>query len=126
VTGSLLAVLAVAMGIPAAVDLYFGNPDWQVFAVSAGFTLFAGVALILTSRGSRTHFTLRHGFLMTTVIWVALTLFGSLPLMFSEMNLTFTDAFFESMSGITTTGSTVIVGLDTAPPGILLWRAMLQ
>lgn len=126
VTGSLLSVLAVAMFIPAFVDLYFGNPDWQVFAVSAGFTCFAGVALILTSRGGRPHFTLRHGFLMTTVIWLALTVFGSLPLMFSEMNLSFTDAFFESMSGITTTGSTVIVGLDHAPPGLLLWRAMLE
>ena len=63
---------------------------------------------------------------MTTFSWLAMTLFASIPFMFSEIKLSFTDAFFEAMSGITTTGSTVITGLDAAPRGILLWRALLQ
>ena len=63
---------------------------------------------------------------MATGAWVVIALFGSLPLVFSELEMSFTDAFFESMSGITTTGATVITGLDTSPPGILFWRAILQ
>jgi trk system potassium uptake protein TrkH len=114
------------MVLPALADAVAGNPDWRVFAASGACTLFTGIALVLASRGPRSRFTLRHGFLMTTSSWLVLTAFGALPLAFSELDLNFTDAFFESMSGITTTGSTVITGLDAAPPGILLWRAILQ
>lgn len=126
VIGVLLAALAVSMMIPAAVDAIHGNPDWQVFALSSGLTLFVGVAMALTSRAKNFRFTVRQAFLMTTFSWIALTIFAALPFKFSELGLSFTDAFFEAMSGITTTGSTVITGLDTAPPGILLWRSMLQ
>ncbi|MCW8835933.1 MAG: TrkH family potassium uptake protein [Rhodospirillales bacterium] len=126
VIGVLLTILAVAMCIPAGVDLYYGNPDWQVFVLSAGCTLFVGVILILSCRGFRGKFGVRQGFIMTTAIWVSMTVFGALPLVFSELNLSITDAFFEAMSGITTTGSTVISGLNGAPPGLLLWRAILQ
>ena len=126
IVGTLLATLAVAMCIPAMVDAAVGNPDWQVFAVSAGLTLFVGVSLTLTSSSGKVSLNVRQAFAMTTISWLALTVFASLPFMFSELNLSFTDAFFESMSGITTTGSTVIAGLDSAPPGILLWRGILQ
>ena len=63
---------------------------------------------------------------MTTLAWVVLALFGTLPFMMSTTRLGFTDAFYEAMSGLSTTGGTVIVGLDHAPPGILLWRALLN
>jgi trk system potassium uptake protein TrkH len=126
VTGILLATLAASMAIPAAADAVVGNPDWQVFAVSAGVTMFVGVSLALTTRTGGTRLSARQAFVMTALSWIALTVFASLPFAFSELNLSFTDAFFEAMSGITTTGSTVITGLDTAPPGILLWRALLQ
>ncbi|MGB0747459.1 MAG: TrkH family potassium uptake protein [Magnetospiraceae bacterium] len=126
VIGILLTILAMAMVLPAVLDLAGGHPDWQVFAVSAGCTLFVGVSLILANRGTTRRFNLRQGFIMVTFSWLALTLFGALPLAFSELDMSFTDAFFESMSGITTTGSTVIVGLDSVPPGLLLWRAILQ
>ena len=63
---------------------------------------------------------------MTTLTWVALTVFASFPFMFSERDLSFTDAFFEAMSGLTTTGSTILTDLQSLPPGILLWRALLQ
>ncbi|MDH5188091.1 MAG: TrkH family potassium uptake protein [Rhodospirillaceae bacterium] len=126
IVGTLLAVLAFAMCIPAIVDAASGNPDWQVFAVSAGLTLFVGVSLTLTTSSEKVGLNVRQAFAMTTLAWLALTLFAALPFMFSELQLSFTDAFFESMSGITTTGSTVIIGLDTAPPGILLWRGILQ
>ncbi len=126
VVGILLATLAVAMGIPALADAAVGHPNWQVFALSAALTLVVGGALVLTNRARGIRLTIRQAFVLTTASWVVLAAFASLPFAFSDLGLSFTDAFFEAMSGITTTGSTVISGLDSAPPGILLWRALLQ
>ncbi|MDA0341964.1 MAG: TrkH family potassium uptake protein, partial [Proteobacteria bacterium] len=127
IIGLLMSLLAVAMGLPAIADLATGSSDWQVFAGSAAVSLFVGVSLMLTTRtGMHTHLNLRQAFLLTTMSWVAVAAVGALPFAFSELDLSVADAFFESMSGITTTGSTVIAGLDSTPPGILLWRALLQ
>jgi len=126
VIGILLSTMAIGMCVPAAVDLYLGSSDWQVFATSAGLTLFIGVGLALTNQAPNIRLTVRQAFVLTTLSWIVLTVFAALPLSFSELNLSYTDAFFEAMSGVTTTGSTVIAGLDTAPPGVLLWRSMLQ
>ena len=126
VVGLLLATLAVVMCIPAIYDYAIGHSDWEVFAVSAGTTFFVGVTMALTTRTNNMKVTIRHAFLITTTSWLALTIFASLPFAFSDLDMSVTDAFFESMSGITTTGSTVIIGLENAPPGILLWRALLQ
>lgn len=126
ILGILISTLAVAMLLPAMVDVAVGNTDWEVFAMSSGFTLFVGAMLILTNRVSAARLVSRQAFLLTTLSWIALPAFGALPLHFADLNLSYTDAFFEAMSGITTTGSTVIVGLDLAPPGILLWRSLLQ
>ena len=126
ILGILLCVLAVAMAIPAVVDALVGHPDWQVFTASAGTSLFVGVSMILTARSGWTSFSLRQAFVMTNLAWLVIAVFGALPFAFSELELSVTDAFFESMSGVTTTGATIIVGLDDAPPGILLWRAILQ
>ena len=126
IIGILLSILAVAMVIPAIVDLAIGHADWQVFAAAAAVTLFTGVSMVLTTRSGWGGFTIRQAFLMTNLAWLVTAIFGALPFAFSELELSFTDALFESMSGVTTTGSTVIIGLDTAAPGILLWRAILQ
>jgi len=126
VIGILLSVLAAAMLVPAGVDLVYGNPDWQVFLASAAVTVFVGVSLVLTSRTGWEGFNIRQAFLMTTLAWVSIALFGALPLAFSGLGLGLTDAVFEAMSGVTTTGSTVMSGLAEAPPGILIWRAGLQ
>ncbi len=127
VVGILLIILALFMAPPMVADLAAGHSDWQVFLAASAVTLFIGVSLLLMNRAPGfAEITGRQAFLLTTVVWIALTLFAALPLMFSELELDFTDAIFEAMSGITTTGSTVIVGLDYAPPGILLWRAILQ
>ncbi len=126
IIGHVLTILAGSMFVPALVDRLVGNPDWRVFALSATLTMFAGVGLVLASRGQGMRLSLRQGFLMATLIWLVLPLFAALPFHYSVLRLTFTDAFFEAMSGITTTGSTVITGLESLPPGILLWRAILQ
>ena len=126
VIGLLLTTVAVLMGLPAIADAVTGHSDWRVFAASAGVTLFIGVTLMLSTRTGGVQFNLRQAFIFTTLSWLVIATFGALPFAFSGLGLSYTDAFFEAMSGITTTGSTVIVGLDNAPPGILLWRALLQ
>ena len=118
VIGILLATLAVAMVLPALVDGAAGNPDWSVFAASAALSLFIGVSLVIGNWAPHFQIEVREVFLLTTLAWLIAAGAGALPMAFSALHLSFTDAYFEAMSGITTTGSTVIVGLDAAPPGI--------
>ena len=128
--GGTLVALACAMVFPVGVDLWAANPDWRAFAISAGVTGAAGLGLAAIGRGGiRGGLTLRQAFVLTPATWTAVALFAALPLYISDyaqLRDSFTNAFFESMSGLTTTGSTIIVGLDAAPPGVLLWRAILQ
>ncbi|MFZ5609983.1 MAG: TrkH family potassium uptake protein [Pseudomonadota bacterium] len=126
VNGLLLVMLGAGMAAPAAVDLAFGNPDWRVFLAAAALTVFVGGNLMLAYRTGSDRLDLKQAFLMTTAAWTLIPAFAALPFVFSELSLSYTDAYFEAMSGITTTGSTVIVSLDQAPPGLLLWRAVLQ
>ena len=88
--------------------------------------MFIGVMLVLMTRGNVRNISIRQAFVLTTVVWVVIPCFAALPLAFADLQLSYTDAFFEAMSGLTTTGSTVMLGLDFTPPGILLWRALLQ
>ncbi len=126
VIGLLLTILSGGMLVPAIIDVQAGHRDWQVFAWSGAVGIFAGLSMLLSARGPNMGMNVRQAFLLTVLTWLVLPAFGAVPLALSELELTYTDAFFEAMSGITTTGATVIVGLDTAPPGILLWRGILQ
>lgn len=114
------------MLLPAAADRLVGNPDWRNFLTASGATAFVGGCLVLANRGKVTTLTRQQGFALTTASWLLICAFGALPLVLSDYRLDYADAFFETMSGLTTTGSTVLVNLDKAPPGILLWRALLQ
>ena len=125
--GLLLCTLSVFMLIPGFVDYILGDEDWAAFLVSSFITLFVGAGLYLSSRESNSeHLELRQAFLLTNSAWISISIFGSLPFLFSNLNLNFIDAFFESTSGITTTGSTIIPNLEQVSYGILLWRALLQ
>ena len=126
VLGWLLSVLGAAMLIPVAVDLADGNSDWTGFLAAAVITGFVGVSLVLTTRGVPLVLRRQQAFLLTTLAWVASAFFSALPFMLSDYRLDLADAVFETVSGLTTTGSTVMTGLDTAPPGLLLWRSLLQ
>ena len=126
VVGVLVATLGVAMLIPALYDLAIGHEDWLIFTVSAMVTLFVGISLAFANRGTTERFNLKQAFLLTNLSWLSLTAFGALPFAWSELQMSYTDAFFEAMSGITTTGATVISNLKDAPPGLLLWRGLLQ
>ena len=126
VIGILLTTLSISMLLPAIVDALHGNQDWIVFTISSLTTLFIGVMLLLSNQQRNFRLELKQAFILTTLSWLILTSFAALPFVFSELGLTYTDAFFEAMSGITTTGSTILTHIDTTPPGILLWRSLLQ
>ena len=114
------------MWLPAIADAVAGHPDWKIFLGSSLVTMFTGLGLTFANRSPVTSLSARQAFVLTTLAWTVIAAFGAIPFALSELGLDYTDAFFEAMSGITTTGSTVITGLDDAPPGILLWRALLQ
>ena len=125
--GLLLCTLSVFMLVPAIVDFFLNSRDWPAFLASSFITLFVGAGLYLSSRGNKSeHLELRQAFLLTNFAWISISIFGSLPFLFSELNMSFVDAIFESTSGITTTGATVILNLEQTSSGILLWRALLQ
>src|SRR5690606_38112417 len=97
------------------------------FLVSALITGGCGGALLLAYRlPQQTELGVRQSFLLVSLAWILLCAFATLPLMLAPPHLSFTDAYFEAMSGLTTTGSTVIVGLAEQQKGVLLWRAMLN
>ena len=125
--GLLLCTLSAFMLIPAIVDFLLNSSDWPAFLASSFITLFVGAGLYLSSRGNKSeHLELRQAFLLTNFAWISISIFGSLPFLFSELNMSLIDAIFESTSGITTTGATVILNLEQTSSGILLWRALLQ
>lgn len=112
---------------PAIVDFVFHDFDWQVFMSAACICIFVGVSLILTNlRAPMIALTIRETYVLTASSWILLALFSALPFAMSNLSLSLTDAFFEAMSGLTTTGATVLTGPQLAPVGILLWRAILQ
>ncbi|RLQ89471.1 TrkH family potassium uptake protein [Notoacmeibacter ruber] len=114
------------MLLPGAVDLYVGNPDWRVFAMTSFIVAGLALALILATRGPAPRPSIRLAFLVVNILWVTLSFAGAMPLYFSSLPIDFVHALFESVSAVTTTGSTVITGLDELPPGLLLWRSLLQ
>lgn len=126
VIGLLLSIMSVSMFIPMLTDLYHGSSDWRVFFLCITMTAFFGGSLVISSAQENFTMNVRQAFLLTGSSWVVLGTFAAFPFYFSNLQMSMTDSFFEAISGITTTGATVIIGLDNAPPGILLWRAILQ
>lgn len=127
VIGLLVAFLGLSMLVPMMVDLWQGNGHAGVFAEAAMITVLTGGLVALASANSVAGgMNTRQTFILTSVVWAVLPLFGAIPFMQGATEAGFTDAYFESMSGLTTTGSTVFAGLDDLPEGLLLWRSMLQ
>ena len=123
--GLLQIVLGLSMIIPILTQLLYNETD-AGFISSGIISIVFGMLFFLSNLDHDKKINLQQAFLLTSLSWLSIAIFGSLPFIFSELNLKIVDAFFESMSGITTTGSTIITNLDEMPKGILLWRAMLQ
>jgi trk system potassium uptake protein TrkH len=127
IVGLMIAALGALMLIPAAVDVLAGQPEAEAFLSAGLLSMLVGAMLALATRNSLGRsLSVRQAFLLTIGIWVLVPLFGSLPFMLGATQARFVDAYFEAVSGITTTGSTVFVGLDNLPPGMNLWRGMLN
>ncbi|ABV94142.1 Trk system potassium uptake protein [Dinoroseobacter shibae DFL 12 = DSM 16493] len=127
VIGLLVAALGASMLVPMALDLIAGNGHWPAFLESAILSgLVGGLTAIACANGVGDRLNIQQTFLLTTGVWLALPVFAALPFVFGATEARYVDAFFEAMSGLTTTGSTVFTGLETLPPGLLLWRGMMQ
>ncbi len=123
--GLLLCVLAAIMMLPAIVDIADGHSGWRVFFGSSVFTFFIGGLIVLIAYDDKPmSLGIKQGFLLTTLSWLLLPAFAAVPLV--GLGMSYPDAYFEAMSGLTTTGSTVLTGLDKLPRGVLLWRALLM
>lgn len=125
--GIILMTLSGFMVVCGLVDLYYGSDEWKTFIISAMITLFVGGALHLTCKSKTEGLSVSQGFIFTSLAWLAVPLFSSLPFyLYPDFFMSFTDSFFEAMSGIASCGATVMIDLNNAPKGILLWRAVLN
>ena len=123
--GILQIILGVSMSIPIITQIIYNELDSSFFGAGI-ITIIFGVLFFLSNLDHDKKLNLQQAFLLTALSWLSIAIFGALPFIFSSLQLSITDAFFESMSGITTTGSTIITNLNDSPKSILLWRAILQ
>ena len=123
--GILLIVLGFSMLAPYAMQLVY-NEKSHSFVSSSFVTIFIGILFVLANLEKEFKLNLRQTFLFSALAWLMVAIFGSLPFLLSPKEFTFSEAFFESMSGITTTGATIITDLDNSPKSILLWRSLMQ
>ena len=123
--GILQIILGIFMLIPVIVQFFYKEIDSSFFGASI-VTIIFGTLFFLSNLDHEKKLNLQQAFLLTSLSWLSIAIFGSLPFIFSYVEFSFTNAFFESMSGITTTGSTIISNLENMPRGILFWRAILQ
>ena len=125
ILGILQIILGVSMIFPIIMQFIFEELDSSFISASI-ITIIFGTLFFLSNLENDRKLNLQNAFLLTSLSWISVAIFGSLPFIFSDLNLSVTDSFFESMSGITTTGSTIITDLNSAPKAILIWRAILQ
>ena len=123
--GILLIILGVAMIVPVVFQLIYNEFD-STFITSGIITITFGILFFLSNIDHLKLINTQQAFLLTALSWLSIATFGSLPFFFSGLNLSITDSFFESMSGITTTGATILNNIESSPKGILVWRSMLQ
>ena len=123
--GILQIILGIFMLIPIIAQFFYNEIDSSFLSASI-VTIIFGTLFFLSNLDHEKKLNLQQAFLVTALSWLSIAIFSSLPFIFSNTNFSITNAFFESMSGITTTGSTIISNLESMPKGILLWRAILQ
>ena len=126
IIGLLISTLGCMMIIPALFDLFSNHKNWSIFASTGIISFLMGITIILAFKNKNTKIGSRETFLLSVLSWIFLASISALPLYLSNLSLSYTDAFFEATSGITTTGSTILTNIENASNGILIWRAILQ
>ena len=126
VIGLMSSALGILMFIPMLVDILDEGRAWQAFGISGGITTLFGALLATITYSPNPTLRARGAFVLTVFAWLTLAILSAMPFLFEPINLSITDALFEATSGITTTGSTILTGLDNMPRGVLMWRALLQ
>lgn len=127
ILGMLLMVFSLTLFSPIAISLWYGDGEYPAFILAFAITIISGALLWMPVANQKTELQTRDGFLITSLFWLVLGLFGSLPFILApSLELSISDAVFESLSGLTTTGATVITGLDHLPKSVLFYRQQLQ
>ena len=126
VGGTVICAVGFLLFIPLITEIIYRSESWQSYAVPILLYLIVGGSLVITNRNVELKISTKEAFIITVLSWILLAFLSAIPFIYTEVNLSLVDALFESMSGITTTGSTVINDIDYLPKGILIWRAMLQ
>jgi trk system potassium uptake protein TrkH len=126
IVGIFLCTLAGFMIIPLILDAYLFNETWKGFAISMATCLFCGGLLILGNKQQSIQITGQQAFVLTGLSWLSLSFFSAIPFLYTMPELSLVDALFESVSGLTTTGATILTNLESLPEGVLIWRALLQ
>lgn len=124
--GLLLAAFALTFALPIACSLAMGDGLWLKFLLAAALAAGCGLTLAAATARLKRELRARDGFLLVTLGWLVLSAAAAVPLLLALPSLSFTGAYFEAMSGLTTTGSTVLTGLDALPPSLNFWRASLH
>ena len=126
VGGTVVCAVGFLLFIPMIAEIIYQTESWQSYAVPILLYLIVGGSLVITNRNVELKISIKEAFLITVLSWILLGILCAVPFIYTQTELSVIDAFFESMSGITTTGATVLNNLDELPKGILLWRALLQ
>ena len=126
IDGYLISILGLSMLIPAAYEMSSWTLSWTPFTISSALSLFLGIMLFLANRTPIKKISLRQGYLITVISWLSLVLLSAIPFILSGTVNSYTDAFFESMSGLTSAGGTILTDVEKVNPAVLLWRSMLN
>jgi len=126
IIGLLISTFGCMMAIPALFDLFNEHKNWSIFASTGIISFLMGITIILAFKNKNAKIGTRETFLLSVMSWIILAGISALPIYLSDLNLSYTDAFFEATSGITTTGSTILVNIENSSNGILIWRSILQ
>ncbi|HRX12376.1 MAG TPA: potassium transporter TrkG, partial [Draconibacterium sp.] len=124
VIGLLMFVEGAFMLLPLIISILYGENDSMGFLISSGINLFAGALIIWFTRNANRDIGKREGFIIVSLVWVIFSILGSLPYIFTGAIPVYTDAFFETMSGFSTTGSSILNDIESLSHGILFWRSL--
>jgi trk system potassium uptake protein TrkH len=126
VGGTVICAVGFLLFIPLVTEVIYQTESWQSYAVPILLYLIVGGSLVITNRNVELKISTKEAFIITSLSWILLSVLCAVPFIYTQTNLSVVDSIFESMSGITTTGSTILHNLDELPKGILIWRALLQ